>query len=84
LSEGAGLFTGALLLFASQAVAAAEAPGDAPETIIVTGERVKRSLKQTTSSVAVVTQREMLLGFAGVGVALRSRRRTGNKLAQVA
>lgn len=58
--RGAGVFTGALLLIAAQSAAAApDAFGAEPETIVVTGERVKRSLKQTSSSVAVATQREI-------------------------
>ena len=51
-----------ILLFASAAVATAgEPPPDKPqgEPIIVTGERVKRSLKDTPSSVAVFRKQDL-------------------------
>jgi iron complex outermembrane recepter protein len=54
------VFTGALLLVAAEAAAAAEQTArQAPDTIVVTGERVKRSIKDTASSVAVATSREI-------------------------
>jgi iron complex outermembrane receptor protein len=52
-----------VLLPIAAALAAAHsgqpAPSDSGETIIVTGERVKRSLKETQSSVSVLTQRDI-------------------------
>ena len=50
------------LALAAGAIAAepgAPAPPDNPETIVVTGERVKRSLKETTSSVTVFDKRDV-------------------------
>ena len=44
---------------ASAAAAAQASPSDAPTSIIVTGERTKRSLKDTASSVAVFDERDL-------------------------
>jgi len=48
----------ALWLIAAATLVAAPAPED-PATIVVTGERVKRSLKETSSSVAVTREAEI-------------------------
>jgi len=55
------MLLGALLIAAAEASAApAEAPSaEKPDQIIVTGERAKRSLKDTPSSVAVIGQRQI-------------------------
>jgi iron complex outermembrane recepter protein len=51
---------GLLLIAAAEAAAApAEAPAPKPDEIIVTGERVTRTVRDTASSVAVLTQREI-------------------------
>ena len=47
------------LTLAGQAAAPATPPPAAVETIIVTGERVPRSLRETPSSVAVITSDEI-------------------------
>ena len=49
---------GALLIAAAQASGVGAAPQRAAE-IVVTGERVRRSLKDTASSVSVITRREI-------------------------
>jgi outer membrane receptor protein involved in Fe transport len=49
-----------MLIAAAQAVAApADAPGSSPNEIVVTGERVKRALRDTQSSVVVAKQRDI-------------------------
>lgn len=55
---GVAWLSGALAAAVSTAPPAAPPP-DAPETIVVTGERVKRSLKDTPSSVIVFQKRDM-------------------------
>jgi outer membrane receptor protein involved in Fe transport len=51
---------GLLLIAAAEAAAApVKAPAPKPDEIIVTGERVKRALKDTPSSVHVITEREL-------------------------
>lgn len=54
---------GALLIAAAQASGVGAAPQRAAE-IVVTGERVRRSLKDTASSVSVITRREIEAGSA--------------------
>ena len=56
---GVALLGWALAAGASAAVPAPPPPPDDPSTIIVTGERVKRSLRDTASSVSVVSQRDI-------------------------
>src|SRR5690242_20042991 len=54
------MFTGAVLMAAAQAAAApTSAAAPKPDEIIVTGERVKRSLKDTPSSVVVFGKRDL-------------------------
>src|SRR6266567_735813 len=53
------MFLGAILFAAAEASAAPAQPPDKPNEIIVTGERVKRTLKDTASSVSVATQRDI-------------------------
>src|SRR5690348_8195670 len=56
---GVPLLCWALAAGASAAATQASAPPDNPETIVVTGERTKRSLKDTQSSVTVFSKKDM-------------------------
>lgn len=53
-----------MLLFAGDAAATPQLAAEKPETIIVTGERVRRSIKDTASSVEVVSARDVELASA--------------------
>lgn len=53
----------ALIMLSGAHVAAATMPAD-PDTIVITGERARRSLKETSSSVAVVTARDITAASA--------------------
>lgn len=56
---GVPLLCWALAAGASAAAPQASAPPENPETIVVTGERTKRSLKDTQSSVTVFSKKDM-------------------------
>src|SRR4051812_43444906 len=62
VGERSGVLEGILLIAAAQSAASgpSDSAGGPPSEIIVTGERVKRSLKETPSSVYVATKADIV------------------------